>query len=128
VELDRYLHTYEPARSVQVVQVCRAAHPRCLRDMDSAVVDGGEWASITLPFPPRRVMCVLLRHSPAARIQAAPSYRLVFVAYHSDGLWHSGWVVHEWRGSLSTQACLDTLDTLGCTLDLGLVDPMSKRS
>ncbi|MBN1876124.1 MAG: hypothetical protein JXA33_18010 [Anaerolineae bacterium] len=67
------------------------------------------------PFPPEKVMCVLLEHPepPTAKLVR----RVVFVNYYRD-LYTASWMVYESAPAPFPGWIDETLVELGCTLDL----------
>jgi hypothetical protein len=120
-ELNRYLEsTASPSETVTVKSVVPAQQPQNFTpDMASAVLTGWEWKSISIP-PPRDIQCVLLertRHS-TATAEVLRLQEVVLVGFHSDLMWHEGWIVHELTSDLSTPKSQEILTALGCNLGL----------
>jgi hypothetical protein len=124
LELDKYLaFTAVPSETVTVQSVVQARQPWNFNtDMASAVLLAGwEWGNITIP-PPREVKCVLLervRYS-TADAEETRTQEVVLVGYHTDSLWHEGWIVHELTGGPSSRKSQENLAALGCDLGLEL--------
>jgi hypothetical protein len=92
-------------------QAARASQPwHFIPQMGRAIIQDWTWEGIDLPYPPDQVVCVLAGQDGGAR--------LLFVCYHSDNLWRSGWVVHEGPQSPFTLADREILRQIGCDLAL----------
>jgi hypothetical protein len=107
----------DAAREI-VCRVAPASRPwHFTPQMGRAVIQDWTWEGIALPYPPERAICVLATGGGRAR--------LLFVCYHSDNLWRSGWVVHKGPESPFTPADREILRQIGC--DLALVSSGSER-
>lgn len=97
---------------VAVVQVVAASRPRRFTAaMGTPVQNDWPWGIDALPFPPEAVKCVLLQAGGGGL--AAPR-RVVYVAYHDDGLWRAGWLVHEGPKTLLDPDAGSDLTAVGC--------------
>jgi hypothetical protein len=116
-KLDEYLaFTALPSETVTVQSVAQARQPGNFNpDVASAVLTDWTWGNINIP-PPREVKCVLLErvHYSPANVEETRSQEIILVSYHTDLLWHQGWIVHELTGDQSPES----MAALGC--DLGL--------
>lgn len=124
IELDKYIASRWPAQAnVRVRSVAVAREPwNVRRSMGHPVSSDGMWESVRLPFPPARVICVLLERDERTPVQTEV-YQVVLVCRHSDGLWKHGWVVHEGFGEPFSQALQEQMSALGCDLTALSVDP-----
>lgn len=120
--LDDYLaSSAAPSGAATVQLVIPAQEPwNFSPDMASPVLTGWLWGNIDIP-PPREMKCVLLeRAASSTATSQRPSIReVVLIGYHSDQLWHQGWVVYEIDSDLSIPESLKNLAVLGCDLGLG---------
>lgn len=128
VELNAYLARSNTSSTgeMAVRSVARANKPWNFGpDMGYAVVGGGAWSGIDLPYPPEEVWCVLLKRggvSTAGSGEEIP-YQAVFVSFHSDRLWRQGWVVHKGLGNPFAPAFSECLSTIGCDVGLEEMGP-----
>jgi hypothetical protein len=122
LELDAYVaRRRSPSETVSIEAVTRARKPWSFSAaMGTAVHGDWTWGSITPSFPPQAVRCVLLlRDRPSATGGERESIRqIVFLVYHSDALYHVGWLAYEGPEEPFDEQALAHLDTIGC--DLGL--------
>ena len=56
--------------------------------------------------------------TPVAGERGEPVRQVIFVSYHSDGLWRAGWLVHESLGGALSPELIANLGAIGC--DLGI--------
>ena len=77
--------------------------------------DQGDGGQRPVPYPPRCVWCVLLRHelSPGDDQTGQSMYTVVFVAEHHD-LYNADILVHEAVSDPSSPALWQNLSTIGC--------------
>jgi len=123
----RELHEYiarssSPSETITVQSVVEAREPWNFREaMGEAVRDDWRWTVTELPFPPLGVQCVLLERARGATT-GAQEHRLrqvVFVGYHTDGLYRVGWVVHKGPQEPFARELHADLAMIGCELGLG---------
>jgi hypothetical protein len=90
------------------------------QEMSRGVLGSRMWGRLDLPFPPEEVWCVLLKRGQVSTDEPGGEtpYQVVFVGYHTDRLWRTGWVVHEGARSPFSPAFMASLLVIGC--DLGL--------
>lgn len=122
LELERYMLISQRSLSeTRMVSVVEAASPQNFPpDQVTAVPTDWTWEGISEIPPPTAVKCVRLesRILDHEDITARRRWEVVLVGYHDDGLWHSGWLVHEINYAVSEQESQEMLVRLGC--DLGL--------
>jgi len=120
--LDEYIaHSASPSETVTVQSVAEAREPWNLRKgMWEAVPDDWTWTVDELPFPPLGVQCVLLERARRTDIgnEQGRLRQVVFVGYHTDGLYRVGWVVHSGPDGPLGQELQTRLAEIGCELDL----------
>ena len=106
-EFGRYLETSETyVADDQLVEVAEAQHPEYFdAQLLIAVPTGWPWGGIDVP-PPEKVRCI--------RIGEEPDSQYLLIGYHSDGLWHMGWLVHEFCVYVSEENQRALLAKLGC--------------
>lgn len=121
-ELERYLLISQRFLSeTRIISVVEAASPQnFVPDQVTAVPTGWTWEGISEIPLPTAVQCVrlesyVLDHE---NLMGRRRWQVVLVGFHDDGLWHSGWVVHEINYEVSGQELQEMLVRLGC--DLGL--------
>jgi len=106
---------------IVVLSVCEASKPsNFTAAMGMAVPSEGTFDDLELPFPPRAVHGVLLqrKHASASGASHESVRQVIYVAYHSDKLWHMGWMVHAGpQEPFSAQLAAD-LQAIGCDLEL----------
>lgn len=107
-ELERYLALSGTfGAGEHLVDVAEAQHPEQLdTQLVVAAPTGWSWDGIDVPFPDK-LRCV--------RITEEPEHRYLLVGYHSDGLWHMGWLVHAFCECVDEEEKLVLLDKLGCS-------------
>jgi hypothetical protein len=107
-ELARYLERSGTSGvGEHLVDVAEAQHPEQLdAQLVVAAPTGWAWEGIDVPLP-EKLRCV--------RIAEEPERRYLFVGYHSDGLWHMGWLVHAFCECAGEEEKLVLLDKLGCS-------------
>ena len=118
LELEAYIADHQaPLETVTVEAVTRARRPQNSTS-DMGVPEGD--AGVERPFPPQAVRCALLvRMWPSGRGAEVASVRqVVFLARHSDALYHVEWVVYEGPRELFGPELRAHLALVGC--DLGL--------
>jgi hypothetical protein len=120
--LDDYLASSVVSSGAATVQsVIPAQEPwNFSPDMASPVLTGWPWGNINIPSP-KEMKCVLLERaaSSTATSERPHTQEVVLIGYHTDQLWHKGWIVYELEGDLSTPESLENLAALGCDLGLG---------
>jgi hypothetical protein len=119
--LDEYIAQSHEGLTVQ--STATASHPASFVPAMGTLVPGGVlWEGINPVFPPRAVQCVMLGTSVGGGRQVATAPRVsrevVYVAYHSDGLYHIGWRVYEGPHSPFAAELAADLQTIGCDLPL----------
>jgi hypothetical protein len=126
-ELEAYIEAQAVTETLTVQTVVEAEKPwNFTAHMGLPVRASSTWGTVEeIPYPPSEVKCVLLARqgpSPAeSEIQDESvllERQIVYVSYHSDNLWHVGWLAHEGvREPFSTDVKED-LATIGCDLPL----------
>ena len=85
---------------------------------------GWPWGNDELPppYPPSAVRCVLLERERKFTTgeTGEPLRQVIFVSYHSDGLWRAGWLTHEGPQEVFTPELMANLDAIGCDLGIKL--------
>jgi hypothetical protein len=78
------------------------------------------WEGISETPLPTVVQCVRLESNTLDQegLLGNRRWEVVLLGYHDDGLWHSGWLVHEINYEVSEQGLQEMLVGLGCDLDL----------
>jgi hypothetical protein len=121
-ELQRYLRlSGSSIGEVRIIAAVEAASPQNFSsDLLIAVPTGSTWQDIIEIPSPVVVECVRLEgpFPHQGYLEWQVYLEVVLIGYHDDGLWHSGWLVHEVYGVVSKQVLQDMLARLGC--DLGL--------
>lgn len=74
------------------------------------------WQSIATIPPPTKIRCIRLDEpgDTGSELSERTANLQLLVGYHDDGLWRSGWLVHEFRGDVSTPVRLELFARLGC--------------
>lgn len=110
--LNEYLSlTSTLSETTTILAVAQAQQPQNLtEDVALAVPIGQEWKGIKIP-PPREVKCVLLERVRrfADGAETVRTQEMILVGYHTDLMWHQGWVVHRPKSGESPEV-------LGCGL------------
>jgi len=106
-EFERYLEISETSvADGQLVEVAEAQHPEYFdAQLLIDVPTGWSWGGIDVPFP-EKVRCI--------RIEEEPDSQYLFIGYHDDGLWHVGWLVHEFCEYVGKEERQALLTKLGC--------------
>jgi len=125
-ELNSYIaRSRLPSETVTVVAQVEASRPWNFSPaMGRAMANesGWPWGSGELPppYPPTAVWCVLLERGRKLATGEAgePLRQVIFVSYHSDGLFRAGWLTHEGPQEVFTPELAAHLDAIGC--DLGV--------
>ncbi len=125
-ELNSYIaRSRVPGETITILAQVEASRPRNFSPaMGRAMVNESGWTWGTIesppPYPPTAVHCVLLeRDRKLATEEAGESLRqVIFVSYHSDGLFRVGWLTHEGPQEPFTPELIAHLDAIGC--DLGI--------
>ncbi len=125
-ELDSYItRSRLPGETITVLAEVEASRPwKFSSAMGKAIANerGWPWGNNELPppYPPTAVRCVLLERErkPTSGEPGESIRQVIFVSYHSDGLWRVGWLTHEGPQEAFTPELRANLDTIGC--DLGL--------
>lgn len=106
-----------PGEAEPLQTVVTARQPASFTAAMGTLTPGGVlWSSLSPVFPPGAVHCVLLERGSAAGADARR--QVVYVAYHSDGLYHIGWRVWEAGQAPFTPQLLADLHIIGCDLPL----------
>lgn len=119
IAFTQYLQTAEnetPPQAIRSVWSAEAQRPdqfpvkRLL-----AVPTGWTWQNIEIPLP-ERVRCLRLELQGEADDTSTGQvvYEYLLVGYHNDGLWHVGWLVHEFRGNVGVAEQQELVAQLGC--------------
>jgi len=95
LELEAYIAAHRaPSETVTMEAATRARRPQNFTS-DMGVPEGD--AGVERPFPPQAMRCaVLVRTWPSGRgVEVASVRQIVFLARHSDALYHVAWVAYE---------------------------------
>ncbi len=106
---------------IAVLSASEASRPSSFTAaMGTAMRSGGTWENVELPFPPQTLRCVLVerKRASASAVSQEPIRQVIYVAYHSDKLWHMGWLVYEGPSEPFTAQLAADLQAIGCDLDL----------
>jgi tetratricopeptide (TPR) repeat protein len=116
--LDNYLaQRAERLEVLTVQQVVAARQPANFVPAMGVPVPGGPvWESVRPAFPPQAVQCVLIDKSASASDESGR--QVVYVAYHSDSLYHVGWRVYEGPQAPFPPQLQADLRAIGCDLQL----------
>ena len=129
LELNQYFElTTPPPETVTMQAVVPARRPQNFSpEMAFAVLTGSTWGGIDIP-PPNEIKCVLLERTRRDGETGGKIHwrQLVLVAYHSDHLWHQGWIVHE-AGDLSEPTSIKILTMLGCEFESRYLDDLARQ-
>lgn len=116
--LSQYLETSGVSmKDIQLVEVAEAQRPgQFAVQMLQAVRTSWAWQGIDRIPLPETVRCIRIeRQGQAGQGIARPSIgKYLLIGYHSDGLWRSGWLVHEFREGVSEGEQQVLLAKLGC--------------
>jgi hypothetical protein len=110
VEVNKYLQTAEnSSEDFWQAWAAEAQHPDQLAtEMLVAVPTNWTWQDIVQIPPPESVRCIRLeKHGQDIR-------EYLLVSFHSDGLWHTGWLVHRFREEVSEGEKQALFAELGC--------------
>jgi tetratricopeptide (TPR) repeat protein len=100
-----------------VEQVVAARQPaNFVQAMGVPVPGGPVWESVRPVVPPQAVQCVLLERNAAAPDESGR--QVVYVAFHSDSLYHVGWRVYEGPQTPFPPQLQADLQAIGCNLQL----------
>ena len=118
--LDDYIAgSRSPGETITVLEVVEATKPWNFGpSMGRAVRNDLKWQIVQLPFPPTDLRCVLLerRGGSGAGVTGEAKRQVIYVGYHSDALWRSGWLVHEGPQVPFTEQLQADLNAVGCGL------------
>lgn len=121
-ELSEYITQHRlPGETIKVGVAVQASNPENFQEsMGRAVPNDWPWGIGEVPFPPSALKCILLERDrkPIGGTQTEPKRQVIFVGYHSDSLWHVGWLVHEGPVEPFTPEDTTTFNTIGCDLAL----------
>jgi hypothetical protein len=125
-ELNSYMaRSRAPGETITVLAQVEASRPWNFSPaMGRALANESGWpwgtGELPPPYPPAAVRCVLLeRDRKFATGQAGDLLRqVIFVSYHSDGLFRVGWLTHEGPQDVFTPELAANLAAIGC--DLGI--------
>ena len=124
-ELNSYIaRSRLPNETITVLAEVEASRPWNFGPaMGRAVANenGWPWGNGELPpYPPTAVRCVFLERERKPTLgESGESIRqVIFITYHSDGLWRVGWLTHEGPQEVFTPELAANLDAIGC--DLGI--------
>ena len=123
-ELNSYVaRSRLPDETITVLAEVEASRPWNFSPaMGKAVANESGWPwgdnELPPPFPPTAVRCVLLEHErkPAAGGPGESIRQVVFVGYHTDGMWRAGWLTHEGPLEAFAPELIADLDAIGCNL------------
>jgi hypothetical protein len=82
-------------------------------EMTSPVPTGWTWEGVAEVPSPERARCIRLERREGKTDQRALDEHLV-VGYHDDGLYHAGWLVHEFRPDVSQAEREAWFVNMGC--------------
>ena len=125
-ELNGYIaRSRLPGETITVLAEVEASRPRNFSPaMGRALANESGWpwgnGQLPPPYPPTAVRCVLLERErrPTLEEPAESIRQVIYVSYHSDGLWRIGWLTHEGPQGVFTPELIANLDAIGC--DLGI--------
>ena len=125
-ELNSYIaRSRSPGETITVLAQVEASRPWGFGPaMGRAIASENGWpwgdSELPPPYPPTAVRCVLLERGRKLATGEAgePLRQVIFVSYHSDGLWRAGWLTHEGPLEAFTPELIANLDAIGC--DLGV--------
>ena len=134
VELEKYIACKEsskPGTMIMVQSASRASKPwNFSRDMsctsfgdtmyyrtDQRYAGKSGGGLRALPFPPKRMWCILLKRDQnlTGTFGGEATCTIVFAALHQD-MYSAAWVIHEGPGELSNPQLMESLTTIGCEL------------
>ena len=118
LELEEYIARHRgPGESITVREVAKARRPS---NFTASMGTPDPHDRISPTFPPQAVRCALLAHGEACRGEAAgePVRQVVFLAHHSDALYHVGWVAYAGPEEPFGPQLMDHLALIGCDLEL----------
>jgi hypothetical protein len=127
-ELNSYIaRSRLPGETITVLAQVEVSRPWNFSPaMGRAIANESGWpwgnGELPPPYPPTAVRCVLLEHERklATGEAAEPLRQVIFVSYHSDGLWRAGWLTHEGPQDAFTPELMANLDAIGCDLGIKL--------
>jgi hypothetical protein len=115
--LSQYLEISGVSRQdILRVEVAEAQHPGQFAVQMLQAVPAGTWQGIDRIPLPETVRCVRIERQGQAGpgiVQPAIG-KYLLIGYHSDELWRSGWLVHEFREGVSEREQQVWLAKLGC--------------
>ena len=125
-ELNSYIaRSRLPNETITVLAQVEASRPRNFSPaMGRAMANESGWpwgnGELPPPYPPTAVRCVLLERErkPTLGEPGESIRQVIFVSYHSDGLWRAGWLTHLGPQEVFTPELTANLEAIGC--DLGL--------
>jgi hypothetical protein len=115
--LSQYLATSGVSREdILLVEVAEAQHLGQFTVQMLQAVPAGTWQGIVRIPLPETIRCIRIeRQGQAGQGIVRPSIgKYLLIGYHSDGLWRSGWLVHEFREGVSEGEQRVLLAKLGC--------------
>ena len=115
-ELSRYLEISSVSvDDIQLIEVAEAQRPeRFAAQMLKAVPAGWPWQGIYRIPLPERAQCIRIERQGQGSTPPSISEYLI-IGYHSDGLWRTGWLVHEFREGVSEGQQRALLAEMGCS-------------
>jgi hypothetical protein len=112
--LAAYLEAQVPLARVQVVWTARAqAADQLAAEMLVAAPTDRMWESVEQLPPPERVRCIRLENEEWKTARQPLDERLI-IGYHDDGLYHAGWIVHQFRAQVSQAKREEMFAKIGC--------------
>jgi len=73
------------------------------------------WESIEQIPPPERIRCIRLERREGGKTARQTLNEPLVISYHDDGLYRSGWVVHEFRAGVSKGEREELFAKMGCS-------------
>jgi hypothetical protein len=116
-ELSQYLEISGVSmKDIHLVEVAEAQRPGQFAVQMLQAVPTGTWEGIDRIPLPEMVRCIRIeRQRQAEQGIALPSIgKYLLIGYHSDDLWRSGWLVHEFREGVSEGEQQVLMANLGC--------------
>jgi hypothetical protein len=116
-ELSQYLEISGVSmKDILLVEVAEAQHPGQFAVQMVQAVPTGTWQGIDRIPLPETVRCIRIeRQGQAGQGIVQPSIgKYLLIGYHSDDLWRSGWLVHQFREGVSEREQQVLLAKLAC--------------
>lgn len=126
--LDKYIHQQlPPSAIIEIQRSVSASKPANFSTrMGTRIASEWTWDITSVPMPPEAVQCVLLARTGRGSTAAKSDRQVIYLAYHSDNLWRSGWLAYAGPHAPFAPELRPALDNIGC--DFGeLLDQSSRR-